>query len=371
MLTYFSVKGFKNFKDEIVLDLGNTRDYQFNAQCIKNGAIRAAMMYGPNSSGKSNFGEALFDIVSSLTDKNKEPRLYANYLNLDVNASFAEFCYKFKFQNDEVKYCCKKQNQDTFLEETVIINGSVAVKYDYIKNKGKTTLPDAEKLNLNLFNNNISFAKYIYKNTNLDKRKADSKAFCDLFNFVERMLFFRSLDTNAYIGFTNGSEQLANGIIDAGKLNDFEVFLRQNKIEYTFKEDPNTKNIMCVFDGGKAVNLFEIASNGTKALSLFYYWYVRLNKASFVFVDEFDAFYHSDISENIVKALIAAENIQFMLTTHNTDIMTSELLRPDCYFLLNNGTLKSISDSTEKELRIAHNLQKMYKGGAFERADEK
>lgn len=57
--------------------------------------------------------------------------------------------------------------------------------------------------------------------------------------------------------------------------------------------------------------------------------------------------------------------IQFILTTHNTSIITNDLLRPDCYFLMNKKKIQSLSQSTEKELREAHNIEKMYKAGAF------
>lgn len=45
--------------------------------------------------------------------------------------------------------------------------------------------------------------------------------------------------------------------------------------------------------------------------------------------------------------------------------MSNDLPRPDSYFLLENNSIKAISDLTGKELRQAHNLQKMYKMGAF------
>ena len=57
--------------------------------------------------------------------------------------------------------------------------------------------------------------------------------------------------------------------------------------------------------------------------------------------------------------------MQVFTTTHNTDLMSNDLLRPDCYFLLENNSINAISELTEKELRQAHNLQKMYKAGAF------
>ena len=49
------------------------------------------------------------------------------------------------------------------------------------------------------------------------------------------------------------------------------------------------------------------------------------------------------------------------MTTHNTGVMSNDLLRPDCYFILDK-TIKPITALTGKELRKAHNLEKIYKG---------
>jgi hypothetical protein len=45
--------------------------------------------------------------------------------------------------------------------------------------------------------------------------------------------------------------------------------------------------------------------------------------------------------------------------------MTNELFRPDCYFFIGKNGIKSLSNSTVKELREAHNIEKMYRAGAF------
>ena len=72
MLIKFTVENYKNFKDPISLDFSATHDYKFNNNCIKNGLLSKVVIYGPNSSGKTNFGFALFDIVGVLTDKQTE-----------------------------------------------------------------------------------------------------------------------------------------------------------------------------------------------------------------------------------------------------------------------------------------------------------
>ena len=84
-----------------------------------------------------------------------------------------------------------------------------------------------------------------------------------------------------------------------------------------------------------------------------------------MFIDEFDAFYHFELSESVERRLREIKGVQIFTTTYNTDLMSNDLLRPDCYFILKDNKIKAISDLTEKELRLAHNLQKMYKAGAF------
>jgi len=62
---------------------------------------------------------------------------------------------------------------------------------------------------------------------------------------------------------------------------------------------------------------------GTVSLTLFYFWYQRLKdkeKCSFLFIDEFDAFYHHALARTIIERLKEVENTQVLLTTHNTSI---------------------------------------------------
>lgn len=91
-----------------------------------------------------------------------------------------------------------------------------------------------------------------------------------------------------------------------------------------------------------------------------------MQDASFVFIDEFDAFYHFELSFRVCKVLFAQNNCQVFMTSHNTYLMTNELLRPDCNFILDKNKIKPLCECTEKELRFGHNIEKLFRGNTFQ-----
>lgn len=367
MLKKFSVENFKGFRDKLTLDIGSPNNYSFHPEVIKNGCVTKGIIYGINSCGKSNLGLAIFDLITHLTEKQKLLQSYDFYLNMSGRKSFAEFEYTFAFDDHEVVYKYCKTDVNTLKNESLSIDGKEVIYFDFLSRDGFTLLEGSETLNASIRNESpISRVKYVSSNSILAENE-QNQVFRKFMNFVERMLLFYSLDSRGYEGFMNGSESIAEGIVNSGKVQDFQEFLKENNIEYDLYgcEVDGRKAIYCHFDH-KDADFFKIASTGTRSLALFYYWYIRMQKASFVFIDEFDAFYHYELSESVQEKLKTISDVQVFTTTHNTDLMSNDLLRPDCYFLLKDNRIKAISDLTEKELRQAHNLQKMYKAGAFD-----
>lgn len=82
-------------------------------------------------------------------------------------------------------------------------------------------------------------------------------------------------------------------------------------------------------------------------------------------MDEFDAYYHYKTAEKIVR-LVNAMECQTVFTTQNISLLKNDLMRPDCYLVLDGGKVKSFSDSTGRELRRGHNIEKMYRNGEFD-----
>ena len=369
LLKKFSVINFKNFgqKTEVVFD--HPSNYEFNEAVIQDHCVTKGIFYGINGSGKSNLALALFDIILHLTDKEKALDKYRYYLNLFSNKPNAEFEYVFSFDGIEVIYRYGKKDPLTLEYETLFIGGNEVVNYQYTTKQGYTTLKGAETLQMTSQIQNgldqLSRVKYIRSNAILEDNPVN-KAFIAFMSFVDNMLMFYSLDTNRYQGLHLGADSYTQGIIRAGKMQEFQSFLHKQGIDYHLVAlDYNGMNdLYCQFP--KQTVLFTaIASTGTRSLALFYYWYIIMAQASFVFIDEYDAFYHFELSQELVRLVRSLKGTQVFLSTHNTDLLSNDLLRPDAYFIIENNAIRSLDQRTNKELRRAHNLQKMYKAGSF------
>lgn len=112
MLKKFSVENFKGFHNKLTLDL-KAGSYDFNSELIKNNCISKCIIYGVNSSGKSNLGLAIFDIIIHLTERPKLMHSYDFYLNMSNSNSEANFEYEFIFDGHDVVYKYSK-NDATF-----------------------------------------------------------------------------------------------------------------------------------------------------------------------------------------------------------------------------------------------------------------
>ena len=369
MLAKFKVSNFKGFHKDFLFDLTDINGYSFNCESIKNNIVNNALIYGPNGVGKSNLGLAIFDIIGHLIDGEKNDSEYVEYLNGYSKSTTASFCYEFFINSNEVIYEYKKTDYKTIVSEKFSINGETLAEIDRLESDiALINFKGAETLKNEIKNNNLSILKYIKNNSILDDNLIN-RTFADFFKFVEGMLFFRSLRTNMYLGLEKNSRQNAiEDIIDNNNIEDFNSFLNEAGVECNLKVVDELDEKALVFDfGDKYIHFHKIASHGTWALTLFYYWFQRIrtkDKVTFLFIDEFDAFYHHELSALIVKKL-KETGVQFILTTHNTTIITNDLLRPDCYFLMTKKQIKSLSRSTAKELREAHNIEKMYKAGSF------
>ena len=367
MLKKFEVENFKGFEKNIVLDL-SAREYEFNKNVVVNDVVNKAIIYGKNGVGKSSLGIAIFDIVGHLTDKERMPTRYLmNYLNLKSKKQYATFKYTFQFDEDLVMYEYAKRDPNNLIYEKLIINHNVVIDYNFF-DENVRFLDDSiiGDLNIELVDNKLSVVKYIYRNTPTNTSEPITK----MMKFVDNMLWYRSLsEGNSYCGFSNGASTLSDKLYETGKIKEFERFLKDNDLNYTLKfvNTNGTHELMAYYEeSNKMAPFISLASTGTMALFLFYIWSISaFEEISFLFIDEFDAFFHYESAETIVLQLNKARKFQTILTSHNTYLMQNRLTRPDCCYIMTNERITNLFNSTDKEIREAHNLEKMYINGVF------
>ncbi len=366
MLKKISVRGFRNFKDWYEFDLETKKNYEFNTETIKDGIVKSSIIYGQNGSGKSNLGLAILDLTCHINDIPVMPSLNMNYFNGDnEKSSIAEFVYIFKFGKHLVEYAYGKDSPNVTTYESLKINNKVVICFNRDKQSLlETNLSGTETLNKDLSETNISAIKYIKSNAILDKSDIESQIFKKFIEFVSGMVFFRTLLQNAdYYGQILDSKRLSKAIIDSERLDDFEDFLNSAGVDCKLKAVGESSEERIVFEfKNHSVDFRLAASTGTMSLGIFYYWWLKLdsNQLTFAYIDEFDAYYHFSLSKMVVKKLIQAD-CQTILTTHNLSIMSNDLLRPDSYFILLDKQYP-FYELVDKDLRKAHNLEKIYKG---------
>ena len=373
MLYQFEVSGFKSFNEKFSFRLDGAKEYSFNREAVRNDVIKTGIVYGVNGIGKSNLGLALFDIIFHITQGFDSNIAYiSNYLNLESKNDYAEFSYLFKFDEHYLKYTYRKKSLKEILFEEIQIDGEVVASINKVKSGTMyCSLSGADTLKTDLSETNIkSIVSYINTNAALDNKDKKNKTFHKFIEFVEKMLFFRSIEGNRYMGYEPEPRAISIDIIENGNLEDFEAFLNKAGISCKLcsidKEDGKPT---IAFDfGEKKLAFWTGASTGTKSLALYYYWMQRLrvdeDSASLVFIDEFDSFYHHELSAAVVEQLKKIKS-QVILTTHNVSVMSNDILRPDCYFVMSKTEVSPLYLKTSKELREAHNLGKMYKAGSF------
>lgn len=366
MLTFFAVENFRGFDSRIEWQLSNPSRYDFNNHLIRDGVVKNGIIYGANGSGKTNFGLAIFDIVNHLSQKHRTVDYYNNFVNISTKDALVSFEYRFKIGGTSIRYAYSKDSVGSLQKETLYADDKPIFEIDKKRDTiaiSDNRFPMSEKVKDMLLHNgnNISIANYILSAYPLPKEHYLIK----MRDFVDSMLWFRCLDTREFIGLETHSVLIEEYIIKNRLTLDFERFLQQvSEQSFQFAMPQADDKLLYCHVGATKVPFLKIASTGTQALELLYYWIQRMSEASFVFIDEFDAFYHFKLSYNVCQRLFR-QNCQLFTSSHNTYLMTNDLLRPDCNFIISHNSIQSLNHCTEKELRFAHNIEKLYRGGTF------
>ena len=300
MLKAFTLRNYKNFKDEITIDFENIRDYSFQTNCISDGIIRKMLICGRNATGKTHLGKALLDIKDVLCGTFECP--YDPFLlNTDSDEKTAFFEYRFQFGDTELCYEYLKEYRGLNYEK-LEINGISIFECDFEKGKYDFDhLNDihAETANTEYYleyvkscddipGSRFAFLKWTLDHMALDENSvllkltdyvngmsritADYREFSLLSNTVEEQNFYQLLEKNH-------------------NLQHFEDFLNVMGIECKLKLKrmlSRQRNLYFVYD--RMIPFLENASSGILMLTELYYRILSNDEnVSFLYLDGIDS----------------------------------------------------------------------------------
>lgn len=371
MISEFSVKNFRGFENWISLNLKTDKKYEFNEHSISKEVAQHIAIYGENGEGKTNLGFAILDIIGHLgTGQYRRPDFERTYLNADSSSELAEFKYTFHLNEIELEYHYGKNSEQKISYERLLANGKEVLSWNKDNSmQALINLEGADTLDNSLSDNISSLITYVANNAKLTSSPVND-SILELLEFVNGMVFLKTLeDVNQFIGHkVSDHKSMSEVIIKEYGLDALQSFLNEHGINCELKDHEDLDGSLKIAQVSQQRNLefFRVASSGTFSLVILFVWLKKMEsgKISFAFIDEFDAFYHHKLAVDVAK-LISNSQSQTIMSSHNTSIMSNSILRPDCYFTIQDGEVKPLYMRSDRELRKAHNLEKMYRSGVF------
>ncbi|XMB65950.1 AAA family ATPase [Mycoplasmatota bacterium zrk1] len=394
MIRKIKIKGFKGFNKETELDLTKTKNYSWNTNHIKDGIVKNCLLYGKSGSGKTNFGEVLIDIQKSFL--NMERKKESGYVNKNGVHKYAEVNIEYSFYDDGIlTYHYKKTDENAFIFEELILDTKTIFIRDVENEKYNVYVEGFDTINLSNVKNSQSFIVFLFNNSNYSN---DNQYYSDYhpIGYVYFSIIF------GYPTLPSPSTLRSIKLMERDKVDYIEV---NKNLKKTFNEigyseypiyDAENKDFILKLSSNKNLKFQESASSGQKVLlyiliifvinpflfdrkdqekfGLEYEFFGRKYKcdrsfATLFFFDEFDAFYDIDLSLKVLK-LIERSLYQTIVTTHNTNLISNKISRPDCYYIITKNEIKNISSIESREIRIGNSLEKMFINGDFLGLDE-
>lgn len=339
MLLEFTVGNFLSFKDKktFSLEAGSITEHKENL--VKEGkfkVLRSAVLYGANSSGKSNFIKALDFMVTTI--KNSSKLNSTDVLNVKPfllstatqnQPSFFEII--FLLENKMIRYGFEIDNKKVHAEWLYISNNLKKEETYFIRTIDGIAVTEVFKEASTFIPNTRDNALFISTldqfNVDVAKQVMGNMSLIDVKSGIEH--------TNSAL-MTNLLYQREN------HKDDLKKFIYRLNLGFTnFHFDENEfKTFHKVYDNKGSIvsdsefSLKENESSGTnKIFDLAGYIVLALKFGTVVVIDELDAKLHPIITQEIIKLFHNSKtnphNAQLIFTTHDTNLLGANLFRRD------------------------------------------
>lgn len=368
MLIRFWVENYRCFRKRVEIDFTDKRNYAFGKECVRGDLLEKVVITGENGAGKTSFGYALVDIVTTLNGFTKDIGQNSEecFINGFGDSDVAVFHYEFSHRGSFVVYEYSKPSVFEIRSERMTIDGSAVFDYD---------LTDMSTAVFKLDRIGIRWAP---DPSALDgkvplMRMLDEKALIDMYSparpivdFSKRSLYYLAMwRMDDHIGQVDYDVKVAEYIVDSHLERDLQAFMRdQCGVDLDIRVSSGR---LVVVIGSREVPFFKGVSRGMAIMCRLFAWITKTrDRDALIYFDDFDDLFDYRTAERVMGYIIKGSPSQCIFVTHNIDLIASEHLRPDCCFIMRGRQLRSLASLTDKTLRRGHNLAKMIRDGVFD-----
>ena len=404
MLIQFTVENFMSFRKQTIFNLKPSISNELKENIVKNEkhqAVKTAVVFGANASGKSNVIKAVTAAIMMLRESEQMqidmPLQRIVPFKLGNNTMEKPTFFEFVFVTDGIKYIygfsatVKKIHKEYlyayYSNKPTTVFQRDGDKYEFKRDKSELMLLSEKNISNKLF---LSTATaWNYKET-----KAPYRWFSTMVDTYDKTSWqpdFQSLMDEKQKRFTKELLRIADINIADYHVNKTEM--PKEQVE-AIKLDPVLKSLMGdgnFFKGDyfSAATMHEVQedsgdismreldlmeeSTGTQTL---FFMSTKLKEAfetgKIMVIDEIEAGLHPLIVEEIVRMFnddnINRKNAQLIFTTHDTNILNLDLLRRDQIFFIEKNRMTAESELyalSDFSVRKTENIRNAYMHGRY------
>lgn len=366
MLKSVKFKNFKMFKNETKIDLVSTKSEILRNYNTQNGILRGGVFFGSNASGKTT----ALNAISILLDMMFKEYVFPGFnICAFSNDELASFEYGFNIDDNEIIYYFSVNKEGKIFEEKLILNNDL--KLNRVGDKASTVLINSNQDNPKVVDNKILYLRSIKFNIGFSEFPVIKK----WIDYLEHSIYIDN-STSRLVTFNVDTFNETNLAYHLEKYGVKEINEFFNQFDIPFEIEYNKMNVL----GQKMASVnfenlktkckipLQFESYGNKLLLQLLPYILTIKKTGgMLLIDEFGGGMHNKLNELIINYLFKKTiNTQIFVVTHETNLLKTNLIRPDQVFIIDYDEKgSSISKASDQSPRESQNLEKMYLAGVF------
>lgn len=392
MLVNFSFKNYRSFRDEATLSMEAANINELPDAVMKVGEselLPVAVMYGANSSGKSNVLKALKamrDILLNSVKLNPKDKLEADPFALNLTSGDEQTSFEIQFTNDSSRYRYGfDYTADGIVSEWLYEKRKGEREFELFLRSGDEFRISKTRFSEGLGKQTATPSNRLFVSLVAQLNGEISKSILAWFDSIE---YISGMDGKGYAGKTlemlfskeNGSEDIAR-LFKETNLGFTSLDVEQDK---TDSREMKSETVHQLFDsegreaGFRSFPTEKMESEGTKKMiEIAGPIFDAILNGKILVVDELDAKLHPFLTRKIISLFmdktVNNKGAQLIFATHDTNLLNIRFLRRDQIWF----TEKDKTDSTElyslvefrdedgRKVRNDRNIEKDYINGRF------